>query len=173
MVSGIWALLIIGLFALPRFLCPALLDKTIYILCMFVLFLLFFIWFFYGSYQIYSVHPPNYNKNTTNLTGISTAPDNKLNLTLKNQDQNLPNLNHTLISRNDQILMKLIQSLTVSNKTSRDHLNPPQARQLIAAPLYCDRTVYLFAFWTTTLVYVGIGKSLFMTICFYGFMKLT
>ncbi|KAM7411005.1 hypothetical protein PAMA_021131 [Pampus argenteus] len=159
MVSGMWALLMIGLFALPRLLCPALLDKTIYLLCIFILFLMFFIWFFYGSYQIYSVHPPNYNKNI-----YPAPPDNKLNLTLQDQNQN-----HTLISRNDQTLMKLIQSLAVSNKTSRAHLNPPRARQL----LYCNRTVYLFAFWTTTLVYVVVGKSLFMTICFYGFMKLT
>lgn len=40
----------------------------------------------------------------------------------------------------------------------------------IAAELYCDKTLYLFAFWTTTLVYILLGLFMFagccMLICF-------
>lgn len=125
-----------------------------------------------GSYQIYSVYPPKYNKNATDPNSLFTAPDNKLSLTLTNQNQSLPHINQTLNASNNQTLLKLIESLALSNKANREHLHPPQAPQVTAALLHCDRTVYLFAFWTTTL-YVFAGNSLVMIICFYGLMMIT
>lgn len=173
MVYGILALLVMGLFVLPKLLCPAWPGNTIWTLSILNLLLLYFIVFIYGSYVIYSIYPPNYNKNATDPDSNFSAPDNKLSLTLKNQNQILPNLNQTWIANNNQTSRKLIQSLALSNKANVEHLNPPQARQVMPAMLHCDQTVYLFAFWTTTVVYVFAGNALVTLICLYGFMKMT
>ncbi|XP_078056891.1 transmembrane protein 272 [Mustelus asterias] len=34
-----------------------------------------------------------------------------------------------------------------------------------ASPNYCDRTLYLFAFWTTTVTYILLGIALFLGFC--------
>ncbi|XP_040007973.1 uncharacterized protein LOC120803524 isoform X2 [Xiphias gladius] len=181
MVLGILALLVMGVLALPRLLCPAAQGKTIWSVLLLSLVLFIFVWFLYGSYQIYSVYPPNYDKNITdpkrvnNSVDTPTAPDSKLGLTLEKQNQSLPNLNQTRLINNNQTLRKLIQTLAlgnISSKTNREHLNAPQARRVMAAVPYCDRTVYLFAFWTTTLAYVFAGKTLITIIFLYGFMKI-
>ncbi|XP_026187969.1 uncharacterized protein LOC113145447 isoform X2 [Mastacembelus armatus] len=123
-----------------------------------------------GSYQVYSLYPPNYDKNTTdpNKTNNSihtpAVPDNKLSLTPQNQNQSLPDANHT---SNNQTLRKAILALAASNistKINGEHLNAPQAA------LYCDRTLYLFAFWTTTLLCVLAGNTVVIILCLYGFM---
>ncbi|XP_044068812.1 uncharacterized protein LOC122883756 isoform X2 [Siniperca chuatsi] len=180
MVCGIMALLIMGLFALPKFFYPAALGSRIWALWILSLVLFFLIWFVYGSYQIYSVYPPNYAKNTTDPNSFNdsvltpAAPDNNLGLTLENQNQSLPNLNQTWMINTNRTLRKLIQTLALSNISSeinREHLN---ATQLVSTAVpYCDRTVYLFAFWTTTLVYVFAANVLVTIICLYGFMKIT
>lgn len=129
-----------------------------------------------GSYQIYSVYPPNYNKNITDPNRVNNSfytPDNKLGLTLENQNHSLPNLNQTQVISNNQTLRMLIQTLALSNthsKTNREHLNAPQGHVMAVVP-YCDRTLYLLAFWTTTLVYALAGNALVITICVCCFMK--
>ncbi|XP_035513141.1 uncharacterized protein LOC118324783 [Morone saxatilis] len=195
MVCGILALLIMGLFALPN-LCPAAPGHTIWTLWIISLVLFVFIWFFYGSYLIYSVYPPNYTKNTIDPNGFNnslstttiytptapdtmpglTAPDTKPNLTLENQNQTLLNLNQTWITTDNQTLMKLVQTLAlgnISSKANREHLKAVEAQRAVAAVPYCNRTVYMFAFWTTTLVYVFAGNTLVIIVCLYGFMAVT
>ncbi|XP_019963824.2 uncharacterized protein [Paralichthys olivaceus] len=180
MVCGISALLVIGLLALPKLLCPAAPRSTLWTVCIISLLLFVFIWFLYGSVQIYSVYPPNYEKNITNPGKInnsvydSPAPDNKLDLPLENQS--LANLNHTGIIHNNLTVRKLIQTLSlgnISNKTNREHLAASQAQHVISSEAYCDKTVYLFAFWTTTLVYILVGHALVISFCICGFMKIT
>ncbi|XP_022617417.1 uncharacterized protein LOC111233798 [Seriola dumerili] len=178
LLFGILALLVMGLFALPKFLCAAASGSRIWTVCNLSLVLFAFIWFFYGSYQVYSVYPPNYNKNITSQSTVNTsiypptAPDNKLGLILQNWNQSRPNLNHTKMINDKQTSRKLIQTLA-SSKTNREHLNAPQARRVTTVVPYCDRTMYLFAFWTTTLVYAIAGNTLVMILCLYGFMKIT
>ncbi|CAB1433506.1 unnamed protein product [Pleuronectes platessa] len=83
MVCGISALLVIGLFALPKLLCPATPRNTLWTVCIISLLLFVFIWFLYGSFQIYSVFPPNYEKNipdpnrVNNTVYAPPTPDNK------------------------------------------------------------------------------------------------
>ncbi|XP_071331186.1 uncharacterized protein [Trachinotus anak] len=240
LVCGILALLLMGLIAVPNFLCPLETGNKIWTVLVLSLVLFAFIWFFFGSYQVYSVYPPNYNKNITIHSRVNTsiypptAPGNKLGPTLQNQSQSLnqslnlnqsqsqslnqslnlnqsqsqslnqslnlnqnqsqslnqslnlnqsqsqsqslPNLNHTQMINNNQTLRKLIQTLAsiyISNGTHREHLKAPQGHHVLGVVPYCDRTVYLFAFWTTTLVYILAGNALVMFICLYGFMKIT
>ncbi|XP_018557100.1 uncharacterized protein LOC108900500 [Lates calcarifer] len=176
MVCGILALVLMGLFALPKLICPAKQDSIAWTVCILSLVLFVFIWFIYGSYQIYSVYPPNYNKNITDPNRVNNSfytPDNKLGLTLENQNHSLPNLNQTQVISNNQTLRMLIQTLALSNthsKTNREHLNAPQGHVMAVVP-YCDRTLYLLAFWTTTLVYALAGNALVITICVCCFMK--
>lgn len=119
------------------------------------------------------MYPPHYAKITIdpNSNYTPTAPDNKTGLTSENQT--LPNLNQTIMINNNQTLRKLFQTLAlrnISSETNREHLNAPRAGRVVAAMPYCDRTVYLFAFWTTTLVYVFAGNALVVIVCLYGFM---
>ncbi|XP_051282414.1 uncharacterized protein LOC127378009 isoform X2 [Dicentrarchus labrax] len=187
MVCGILALLIMGMFALPKLLCPAAPGHTIWTLWLISLVLFVFIWFFYGSYLIYSVYPPNYTKTTINPNGFNnslstttistrTAPDTKPNITLENQNQTLLNLNQTWMTNDNQTLMKLVQTLAlgnISSKANREHLKAAEAQLAVAAVPYCNRTVYMFAFWTTTLVYAFAGNILVIIVCLYGFMAVT
>ncbi|XP_076597686.1 uncharacterized protein LOC143327300 [Chaetodon auriga] len=181
MVCGIVALLLMAVFALPRLFCPAALGSRIWILCIFSLVLFVFIWFLFGSYHIYSVYPPNYAKitidpnNFNNSIYSPSAPDNKPDLSLGNHNQSLPNLNQTWVINSNWTLRNLIQALalsSISSKTDREHLNTSQTHAVMATVPYCDRAVYLFAFWTTTLVYVFAGHALVITVCIHGFMKI-
>ncbi|XP_028255323.1 uncharacterized protein LOC114431859 [Parambassis ranga] len=159
MVSGIWALLIMALFALPKLLCQAAPGHTVWPGWIVILVLFFFMWLLYGSYQIYSIYPPNYEKNTTSSSALTTPAQEK---------QSLPNLNHTWMIRNNW----KIQTMALNN-TDTSHLNIPHASLVMAAEPYCHRGVYMLAFWTTTLVYVFAGNALVMIICLYGAMECT
>lgn len=192
MVSGIWALLMMALFALPKLLCPAAPGHTVWTVWITILVLFFFMWLLYGksphakivfmpqsifkinrivlrrlfcvsalsgSYQIYSIYPPNYEKNTT-FSSAHTTP--------AQENQSLPNLNHTWMIRNN----RKIHTLALNN-TDKSHLNIPHASLVMAAGPYCHRGVYMLAFWTTTLVYVFAGNALVMIICLYGAMECT
>lgn len=137
-----------------------------------------------GSYQIYSVYPPNYIKITSDPHSFNNSIT-KPSFVLENQNQSLPNLNQTgMIStsttttnNNNQTLLNLIRTLAHSNISSETHTedpNTPQAlRTMVAAAPYCDRTVYLFAFWTTTLVYAFGGNALVILVCLSGFMTIS
>nr|XP_046254032.1 uncharacterized protein LOC124063914 [Scatophagus argus] len=177
MVCGILALLLMGMFALPNLLCPTKPNNIFWTLSLFGLILFVFVWFFYGSYEIYSIYPPNYDKSSfNNSIYIPTAPDNKTNLILENQNKSLPSLNQTWTINNNQTLRNLTQTLASSNissQTNREHLNAPQMSRVMAVAPYCNRSLYLFAFWTTTLVYVFAGHALVIIICISGCMKIT
>ncbi|XP_042615626.1 transmembrane protein 272-like isoform X2 [Cyprinus carpio] len=43
---------------------------------------------------------------------------------------------------------------------------PPNYNQTLARDSYCNKTLYLFAFWTTTLAYILLGVALFIGCCF-------
>ncbi|KAG7224279.1 hypothetical protein INR49_000522, partial [Caranx melampygus] len=163
LVCGILALLLMGLLVLPELLCPAAPGNRMWTACILSLVLFASIWFLCGSYQVYSVYPPNYNKNITIQDTVNTtiypptAPDNRFDLTLKNQS--LLNLNHTgIISSKQHTFRQLNQNLV------REHLNAPRPQLVSTVVPYCDRTVYLFAFWTTTRVYMPVGNALVMFI---------
>ncbi|KAK5609904.1 hypothetical protein CRENBAI_013549 [Crenichthys baileyi] len=122
-----------------------------------------------GSYHIYSIYPPNYNKNTTGSNSSTrkiyaiTSPDS-----LTSENQSLQSFNHS------QIFWGMIQTGALKNmsrRTNRDLKNTQQPHEVVAVLPYCNRTVYLFAFWTTTLVHVLVGNALLLIICLYGFMK--
>ncbi|XP_045911808.1 uncharacterized protein LOC123974874 [Micropterus dolomieu] len=172
MVCGIMALLMMGLFALSK-LCPEAPGNKIWSLWILSLVLFFLIWFLYGSYQVYSVYPPSYVKDTIDPNSFNsslytpTAPDNKPGLTTENQNQSILHQTGGSISVN-QTLRKLVETLAFSNISSQIH-----RERLNNAVPYCDRTVYLFAFWTTTLLYVFTANALGMIICLYGVMKIT
>lgn len=124
------------------------------------------------------MYPPNYAKVDPNSFNNSvfapTAPDNKLGLASENHSLLIHN--QTWMININQTLSELIQTLVlrnISSETNREHLNTSQVGRVMAAVPYCDRTVYLFAFWTTTLVYVFAGNALVIIICLYGFMTIT
>ncbi|CAJ1055162.1 uncharacterized protein LOC124063914 [Xyrichtys novacula] len=125
---------------------------------------------------------PNYTKNPSSFTSVTSNdtktmissgsfnssiftpkyPDNKLNSTLdQSQNQSLPVANQVgIITNNNQTLMKLIRTLslsTSSTQTNSEPLNAPQKGEMKAEDLYCNRHMYLFAFGTTTLVYLSIA----------------
>ncbi|XP_071371592.1 uncharacterized protein [Centroberyx affinis] len=170
LVSGVAALLLmvpngLGLSAPEQ-------RGSVFIVCNSCLGLFFFIWFLFGSYHVYSIYPPNYDKTTTdpernvtqsnvtqsNYTRDFSERDNRSNFTLENQNQNrnqtLPNLSHrnrTRIKDDNQTLTNLIQALALSN-ANKETMGERRDRA------YCDRTLYLFAFWCITLVY-GSGRG--------------
>uniref|UniRef100_A0A8C2EFI3 Uncharacterized protein n=1 Tax=Cyprinus carpio TaxID=7962 RepID=A0A8C2EFI3_CYPCA len=43
---------------------------------------------------------------------------------------------------------------------------PPNYNQTLAGVPYCNKTLYLFAFWTTTLGYIFLGGALLIGCCF-------
>ncbi|XP_026222622.1 uncharacterized protein LOC113166720 isoform X2 [Anabas testudineus] len=185
-VFGISVLLVIGLIVLPKSLCPGAQCSIMLSLSILSLILFVFIWIIYGSYHIYSIHPPNYNKNLSDTNRVNNsiysppAPDTTSVLTLddqnqnQNQNQSLLNFNHTRMISNNQTLMKMIQTLAQSksnwqiSESNGEHLNTSRFTDVVP---YCDRTVYLFAFWITTLVYGFIGTCLVIGICLCVCMK--
>uniref|UniRef100_A0A672K0K6 Uncharacterized protein n=1 Tax=Sinocyclocheilus grahami TaxID=75366 RepID=A0A672K0K6_SINGR len=42
---------------------------------------------------------------------------------------------------------------------------PPNYNQAVAGDVYCNKTLYLFAFWTTTLGYILLGLALLFGCC--------
>ncbi|XP_017296466.1 uncharacterized protein LOC108250887 [Kryptolebias marmoratus] len=154
MALGIWALLMSAMFFLPRLLCPGSPRPNIWTVCIVTLLLFFFTWFFLSSYQIYSIFPPDYDRNTTAST---SSPDSILN-TLDNQNQN---------QNPSRALGEMIQSLVLLNRTSTEEPSKPQRH----VESYCNRTIYMFAFWTYTLFYVLAGGAVLMIICLCFLMK--
>ncbi|XP_041859046.1 uncharacterized protein LOC121651163 [Melanotaenia boesemani] len=167
MVFGIWALVMMASLALPKILCPASPTHVVWTVWIIILSVFFFVWLLFGSYQVYSIYPPNYDRNTSSNSSSLPAPDSKFSLTSGNQ--NLLNLNQTWSISHNQTSGNLTQTSGPSSsnrKTNRKHSDQEPA----AAP-HCSRTVYLFAFWTTTLVYVAAGLILVTILCVWGLME--
>ncbi|XP_074537479.1 uncharacterized protein LOC141799208 [Halichoeres trimaculatus] len=80
----------------------------------------------------------------------------------QNQTQS-PSFNQTTTTTNtNQTLMSLIQTLALSNSShqaNREHLNTPRTGAVRSVTVDCDKNLYLFAFWTTTLIYVFVCIS--------------
>ncbi|XP_034027421.1 uncharacterized protein LOC117511519 [Thalassophryne amazonica] len=179
MVCGIWALLMMSLFALPKLLgsnteTPRSWVWTVWIT---TLVLLFFIWFIYGSYQVYVVYPPSYDKNSSS-NATHAELDTGLNAMLENhkQIQSLPDLdrqNQTQIKNSNHTAVTLFGKLVGANrKMSRGGLSPPQHHQLVDTEPYCHQTLYMLAFWSTTLVYVFTGNALVIIVCLCCLFKI-
>ncbi|KAK2850815.1 hypothetical protein Q5P01_007091 [Channa striata] len=174
-VWGTLTLLLMALFGLSKLLGPAAPYKTLWKASMCSLVLFHIAWLIYGSYHVYSIYPPNYDKNLndTNRLNIdihstSPPPDHRLGLSPENQNhtQSLQDPNSTSLIHSNQTLMEIIQTLALSNvssETSGEALNAPR---VAAAVAYCHKTVYLFAFWTTTMVYVFTINALASINCF-------
>uniref|UniRef100_UPI003AAFE2E5 uncharacterized protein n=1 Tax=Centroberyx gerrardi TaxID=166262 RepID=UPI003AAFE2E5 len=186
LVSGVVALLLLVHNGLSRLLCSdtAGLCGLVLMVWNLCLALFFFAWFLFGSYHVYSIYPPNYDKNTTdpeynvtqsNYTRDFLESDNQFSFTLENRNQNLnqtlPNLSHrnqTWITGDNQTLTNLIQALALSNannETMGERRDRPKPSCDAATLPYCDRTLYLFAFWCITLEYVFAGIALLMRCC--------
>ncbi|KAK2862471.1 hypothetical protein Q5P01_002004 [Channa striata] len=170
-VCGILSLLLMAVFALSKLLCPAAPDNTFRNLWLLILLLFAIIWLLYGSYQVYSIYLPNYDKNLTDTNRTNNSvyshalpPDNMLSLPLENQTQRPLNLSRTSMINENQTLLEIIQTLAVRSINSH---------KSTAAVPYCDRTVYLLAFWTTTLVYVVAGSTIGIILCLVVCMKIT
>ncbi|XP_029995743.1 uncharacterized protein LOC115423136 [Sphaeramia orbicularis] len=184
MVCGILGLLLMSALALPNLFCPTRKSNMVLTLWNLSLLLVYIIWFLYGSYQIYSIYPPNYDRNTATMPGnkLSNTTENPTqgpvilnqtrSLPILNQTQNLPNVNQTWIITTKVPARKLLQLWRMSTRVNKENLNPPHTHQVLLLEPYCDRTVYLFSFWTTTLVYVFGGNALVILICICGFMKI-
>ncbi|XP_060914584.1 uncharacterized protein LOC132990365 [Labrus mixtus] len=177
MVCGIVAVLLMGL-ALHKLFCPAAPHSRIWTVCLLSLVLFAFVWILYGSYLIYSMYPPNYTKSSNSSIFAPSAADNEPDSSSdQNLNQSRPNLTLTGMTNNNnnQTLMQLIQSLSVSRnsstQTNREHVNAAQRLHVEAAALHCDRMLYLFAFWTTTLVLVASGNTLLIVTWIYGNRK--
>ncbi|KAM9341971.1 uncharacterized protein KZ484_014655 isoform 1-T2 [Pholidichthys leucotaenia] len=158
---GIWLVLMMGLFALPK-LYPAASDHKLWAKALYTLCVLFFAGLIYGNYQVYSIYQPNYDKNiaisntSTHDINAPTTPEAKLNLNL-DKGSLLP-INQTGMISNNQTLWKLIQTLAHSSSGDRN-------TERTTAVLYCNWVVYMFAFYTTTLVYILIGNILLSIFC--------
>ncbi|XP_008316808.1 uncharacterized protein LOC103384894 [Cynoglossus semilaevis] len=184
MVCGIIALLLMGLVVLPKLLCPAA-QGLIWTCCVLTLILLTFIWFLVGSYYIYSIYPPSYEKNITDpdksISGAYTAPNSswtqalhKHNHNLQTQDHDhlnrtFPNHNQTETMSGNQTWKNLIPTPTTSSDVDKEQ-QEPAADQAEATKAYCDKTLYLLAFWATTMIYVFAGNALLIMACLYGCM---
>uniref|UniRef100_A0A3P8UY76 Uncharacterized protein n=1 Tax=Cynoglossus semilaevis TaxID=244447 RepID=A0A3P8UY76_CYNSE len=64
------------------------------------------------------------------------------------------------------ILLTFIWFLVGNYKLTQE----PAADQAEATKAYCDKTLYLLAFWATTMIYVFAGNALLIMACLYGCM---
>lgn len=188
LVFGLTTMVLMLLVALPLVLKLNLAAHLRMAFCckiLFVILALFLVcWFFFGSYAIYSVHPVNYNQNITSITHPQ-----KMNLTFTglHHEVNPPieNHNHTISNQTTDINNPILNNQSSNQTRPPDgnhkhliHMDPylplPNGTQsqMVRVILYCNRTLYLFAFWTTTLVYGLLGVSLFTLCCLCGSMKI-
>lgn len=131
-----------------------------------------------GSYQIYVIYQPSYTKITIdpkdlNNTAYNPTSDNT-NLYLENQNKTLPRINQTWVIDSNQTFLNLTETSlsSVSSETNEEYPIVAQMGRVMAAAPYCHKTLYLFAFWTTTIVYILAAIGLVMTVCMFGCLKL-
>ncbi|XP_014891377.1 uncharacterized protein LOC106949556 [Poecilia latipinna] len=165
MVFGILVLLVMALITLLKLLSPSAQSHSTWVVFFTILLFLFIVWLVFGSYYVYSIYPPNYEKTTTasnSSTRRISIPD-----LLTSENQSLHSRNHSLN------LWETIQILNITNRGTNGNLTSAQQQphQVTSVSPYCNRTMYLFAFWTTTLVLVVVGNALLLIVCLYGFMK--
>lgn len=112
-----------------------------------------------GSYHIYVIYQPSYTKPTVDPNGLNNSADSSPQPDFASQNESL--------SLSDQT-WEINSNLTSANLTDEGLKAPHVGRVAAAAAPYCNRIVYLFAFWTTTLVYAFAGLALVMSGCTYG-----
>lgn len=69
----------------------------------------------------------------------------------------------------NQTWKNLIPTPTTSSDVDKEQ-QEPAADQAEATKAYCDKTLYLLAFWATTMIYVFAGNALLIMACLYGCM---
>lgn len=88
-------------------------------------------------------------------------------------NQSLPLSNQTWAMDHNLTSANLTEPVPLGNSSSEMKvLQAQQGAPAVAEAPYCNRTLYLFAFWTTTLVYGLAGLGLAMSACIYGCMLL-
>ncbi|XP_077083778.1 transmembrane protein 272-like isoform X2 [Siphateles boraxobius] len=79
--------------------------------------------------------------------------------------------NHTSLSRICTVWNALVSTFLfcwlISGSVWIYSIYPPNYNQTVAGDPYCNKTLYLFAFWTTTLGYILLGVGLLLGCCFH------
>lgn len=116
-----------------------------------------------GSYHIYVIYQPSYTKPTIDPNGLNNSANSSPQPDFESPNESLSLSNQTWETNSN---------LTSANLTDEGLRAPQVGRVAAAAPTYCNKIVYLFAFWTTTLVYAFAGLGLVMSGCVYGCLGL-
>lgn len=128
-----------------------------------------------GSYQIYVIYQPSYTKITINPKGLNdsaynTTSDNT-SLYFVNQNKTLPRINQTWVIDSNRTFSNLTET-SLGNVTNEEYPIVAQTGRVMAAAPYCHKTLYLFAFWTTTIMYILVAIGLVMSVCTFGCLQL-
>lgn len=115
-----------------------------------------------GSYHIYVIYQPSFTEPAIDPHGLNIS-------TYGSTEPKLESLNHSL-SLSNLTAANLTDSVPLGNSSSV--IRAPQVSRVTDEAPYCNRTLYLFAFWTTTLVYGFAALGLGMAACFYSCMLL-
>lgn len=83
-------------------------------------------------------------------------------------------INQTWVIDSNQTFLNLTETSLGNVSSESDEEYPIVARmgRVMAVAPYCHKTLYLFAFWTTTIVYILAAIGLVMTVCTFGCLKL-
>lgn len=76
-------------------------------------------------------------------------------------------IKHRIIRPNpDYLIFNLCCVFSSGNVWIYSIYEPDYNKNTNSTDLYCDKTLYLFAFWTTTLVYIMVGVLMVIGCCF-------
>lgn len=174
LVSGVVGLLVISQAVMPKILPTELLGK-IWLLWVVCLDLFAFAWFIYGSYHIYVIYQPSYTKPTIDPNGLNNSAYSSPDPDFESPNETLSRINQTWEINGNLTSPNLTDAGPLGNFSSEvmdEGLKAPQVGRVAAAAPYCNKIVYLFAFWTTTLVYAFAALGLLMSGCMYGCLML-
>lgn len=172
LVSGVLALVLMSQAVMPKILPPQLMGK-IWVLWALCLALFALSWFLYGSYHIYAIYQPSYTKPPVDPSGsnasASRPPAATADPRAQPSDESPPLFNQTLGAEHN---LTGAVPLGNSSEAKRQVAGAPPGGAVAAPAPYCHKTLYLFAFWTTTLVYGFAALGLVVGACFYGCLTL-
>ncbi|XP_075898293.1 uncharacterized protein LOC142898898 [Nelusetta ayraudi] len=174
LVSGVVGLLVISQAAIQKILLPDLLGK-IWLLWVVCLDLFALVWFIYGSYHIYVIYQPSYTKPTIDPNGLNKSAYSSPDPDFESPNEALSHFNQTWEINSNLTSPNLTDTGLLgflSSEVKDEGLKAPQVGSVAVAAPYCNKIVYLFAFWTTTLVYAFAGLGLAVSACLYGCLAL-
>lgn len=129
-----------------------------------------------GSYHIYVIYQPSFTKPTINPKGLNNSAYSSPDPNVEASNQTLSLFNQTQDTDSNLTSANLTDTVVLGNQSSEmkeEALTALQVAGVTDPAPYCDRTLYLFAFWTTTLVYGFAALGLGMSACFYCCITLT